>query len=163
MNGASVSGTTPVKLKIYNDTEEGEGMAPQYVSAKDAKVEVINPAEVKAKVENVKNVVRETIDKNYLQPINKIDMDESGKRNEDKALVLDNTDATQALGKLYSEASKVPKMLCDAVDPFYDEAVSVCNKYQSQFNQEAWTIAGQIRNSMGPGAKIIEIYGGGSN
>ena len=163
MNGASVSGTRPVKLKIYNDTEEGEGMAPQYVSAKDAKVEVINPAEIKSKIEKLKNVVRDTIDKNYLKPINQIDMDESGRRNEDKALVLDNTDATQALGNLYSEASKVPKMLCDAVDPFYDEAVKVCNQYQKQFNEQAWTIAGQIRNSMGAGAKIDEVYGGGSN
>lgn len=160
MNG--VTGSHPVRLRIYMETEEG--ILQQFVEAYDAKVEVINPATIKARLEKLKNTINETIENNYLQPLYKIDMDEEGKRNEEKAFVLDNTDATYAINTLYTQAKGVPKMMCDAVDPFYAEAVEVCARYQRQFNNDAWEAAQVLRRNMGENARIEEVYStGGGN
>lgn len=160
MNG--VSGSHPVRLRIYKESEEG--IIQQYVEAYNAKVEKINPDVIKARLEKLKNTINETLNENYIQPLYKIDMDEEGKRSEEKAFVLDNTDATAAIGTLYSQARNVPKMMCDAVDPFYAEAVEVCARFQRQFNSDAWAAAEVLRRNMGEGARIEEVYStGGGN
>lgn len=151
----------PVHLKVYNDTEEGYN--PVFITAFDAKVEVINPATIKARIEKLKNTIKDTLYDNYITPLYRIDMEEDGKRNEDKAFVLDNTDATAAISSLCTEARKVPKMMGDAIDPFYDEAVAVCNRYQAKFNRDAWDTAESIKRNMGENARIQEIFVGGNN
>lgn len=160
MNGSA--GLKPVHLKIYNDTTDE--FEPQLVSSHDARKEIVDPEQIHARLEHLKFVVKETISTNYNKRLKQLDEDESGYRDEDKAFVLEYTDASTAIRELESETSKVPDMICRAVDPLYDEAVKVCRYYQSIYNENAWTIAYQIRNQMGVGAKIEEVYiSGGTN
>ena len=163
MNGAT--SYLPVHLLVSNDTEE-TGYIEQHIYAADATREIINLRNFHERLEAVKTRINNTIKDNYITPIYRIDMNEEGKRDEDKAFVLDHTDATAALGQLYTEASKVPQMMCDAIDPLYQKAESIHHRYQLLFNSKAWEEAYKIQRIMGPGATIKEIhdysYGGGN-
>ena len=160
MNGSA--GLKPVYLKIYNDTTDE--FEPQLVFSKDARKEIVDPETIKARLEHLKFVIKETISTNYNNRLKQLDEDESGYRDEDKAFVLEYTDASTAIRELETETSKVPEMICRAVDPYYDEAVKVCRYYQSLYNDAAWTEAYHVRSQMGVGAKIEEVYiSGGTN
>ena len=61
MNGASK--IPPIKLKIFDDTQEG--CPTKYIAALNAKTEVIDPAIVRNKIEHVKSVTKKAINDYY--------------------------------------------------------------------------------------------------
>ena len=156
MNGASK--IPPIKLKIFDDTQEG--CPTKYIAALNAKTEVIDPAIVRNKIEHVKSVTKKAINDYYRNPINEINVDEKGRIDENKALVLDYTDATVPLQQLYTNSNDIADMIGKSIEPLYDEAVKVCDEFQYKANQYAWDQAYSIRNAMGENARIIEVYGG---